>query len=248
MTRCRKLLDKESSLFWVALQSNSLSDIDRVQNTFKKSLEDVKEHLKKDGWIFPTFQANMRNQINIANVEVEKGNSYYTEMQSSIVKLKSGSSLVGEIPTLFNVNKVNWKTKKDEILKHCIQMMSAKNDKNIVVLWDSPQFFKDVADDVERVVDDKNVVSYPSSQGQELNISNFKGFVEKSDQILVTRDHYFNGCEASNVILFTSSTKGVRNCLLRGVQNVICVQLTLNRPEYPDNPKIKGMKIDNRFL
>ena len=81
----------------------------------------MKDDLTKDGWIFPTFQANMRNQVNIANVEVEKGNSYYTEMQSSIVKLKSGSSLVREIPTLFYVNKVNWKTKKDEILKHCIR-------------------------------------------------------------------------------------------------------------------------------
>ena len=241
-------MKNKSNLFWVALQSNSLADIDKVQDSFKQTLEEMKEDLAKDGWIFPELLANMRNQVNIANIEVNKGNSYYTEMQSSIVKLKSGSSLVGEIPTLFNVEKAKWNAKKDEVLKHCIQLMDSKNSKNVVILWDSPSFFKDVADDIERLIQDKKVISYPSSQGQADNISNVKDFVEQNDQILVTRDRYFNGCEAPNVILLTSSTKGVRNCLLRGVQNVICVQLTLNRPEYPDNPEIRGMKIDNRFL
>ena len=46
----------------------------RVRNDFKEALTEMKDELKKEEWIFPTLQANMRNQVNIANVNVEKGN------------------------------------------------------------------------------------------------------------------------------------------------------------------------------
>ena len=105
-------------------------------------------------------------------------------------------------------------------------------------------FFKDVADDIKRVIKDKNVVSYPSEKGEKEDILNVKNFVEKNDHILVTEGHYFNGCEAANIIILFSSGAGLRNCILRGVQNIICVQLS----DYGANAKINGMKEDKRFL
>ena len=109
-----------------------------------------------------------------------------------------------------------------------------------MVLWDSYKF-KDVADDIKRVIRDKKVVSYPSKQCQKEGIKNVKDFVEKSGQILVTEGRYFKGCEAANVIFLTHNAVGVRNCLLRGVQNIICVQLI------GASAGIRGMKEDYRF-
>ena len=122
--------------------------------------------------------------------------------------------------------------------------MSQKNEKNVAVLWDWDYTFGDVADGIKRVIKHKKVVVYPSEQSKEERISNVKQFVEKTDHILVTRNLYYNGGECANVILFTYGGQGVRNNVLRGVQNIICVQLTYGGLE----ATINGMKEDNRFF
>ena len=242
MSSCRQHLMSESNLFWVAVQSNVLADLINVKDGFKEALQEMKEELEMKGWIIPKLQANMRNQVNIANIDVEKGDSYY-EMQTSIEKLKSWSSLVGEVPLLFKVNMHDWKRKKGEVLKHCVEVMNQKNDKNVVVLWDYDYYFKDVADDIKRVAKDKKVVAYPSTKSKKDGISGVKDFVEKNDHILVTEDRYFNGCEGSNVIFLTYGMPGVRNCVMRGVENVIIVELMGG-----GEAKLKGVKVDDRFL
>ena len=237
-------MKSETNLFWIALQSNILADLSSVEKDFEEALTEMKDELKKEEWIFPTLHANMRNQVNIANINIENGNNMAYKMQSSIEKLKSGSSLTGEVPLLFKVRSNDWKTKKDEVLKHCLEFMKKKNEKNVVVLWDWNSMFKDVADDIKRVIKDKKIVSYPSEKSEQEGILNVKEFVEKNDHILVTEGQYFNGCEATNVIFLTYSSRGLRNCILRGVQNIICVQLLFG----VSNAKISGMKEDNRFL
>ena len=86
-------------MFWVALQSNQLADAGVVEDGFKESLEDMKENLIASGWIIPTLEANMRNQINISNIKVEIDSKLsINKMQSSINKNKPGSNVVGEVP------------------------------------------------------------------------------------------------------------------------------------------------------
>ena len=94
------------------------------------------------------------------------------------------------------------------------------------------------------MINDKKVVSYPSEKSEQEGILNVKDFVEQNDHILVTESPYFNGCEAANIIFLTISTVGLRNCILRGVQNIICVQLSF----FGIEAEIRGMKEDNRFL
>ena len=260
LRRCRQQLKNEKNLFWASLQSNLLADLSIVEKDFQKAVQVMKEQMKTYGWILPTLKANMRNQVNIANVQV-KGISKW-QMQSSIAKLASGTSLIGEIPILFTVQWNHWYYKKEKVLKHCIDLISTKNEKNIVVLWDEDFKFKSVADDIRKVINDKKIVSYPSKQNrkngilgtivskffptkqsEEEGMSAVKHFVEKSEHILVTKNHYFNGCECANVIYLTCCNESLRNSVLRGVQNIICVQLTGN-----DNEAIiNGMKEDNRF-
>ena len=244
LTRCRQQLKKEENLFWVSLQSNLLADVSEVGDEFENAILGMKEEMKRSGWILPTLKANMRNQVNIANVQVEKSDGSY-RMQSSIEKLASGSSLIGKIPIVYKVKYCDWNEKKDIVLKHCTDLMSQKNEKSIAVLWDWDYTFGDVADDIKRVIKDKKVVAYPSKRSKEEGISNVKQFVEESDHILVTRNQYFNGCESANVILLTlGGNKGIRNSVLRGVQNIICVKVTYVGLK----ATINGMKEDNRFL
>ena len=226
-------------MFWVALQSNQMADVSGVEDGFKEELEEMKEELKNCGWILPTLEANMRNQINISNINVESYVIY--KMQSSINKLKAGTNIVGEVPVLFKIkDKDDWKKKRDAVLKHCFQEMDKKDNKNVVVLFDD-SMYKDVGKDIKRLIKGKTVVEYPpSNQDKQKGISSVKDFIEKDNHILVTKNRYFNGCEAANIIFLTYGRPGVRNSLLRGVQNIICVQVG----EW--HAIIEGMKEDKR--
>ena len=118
--------------------------------------------------------------------------------------------------------------------------MEKKGNKNVVVLFDDDYAFKDVGKDLKRLIKDKTIVEYPSNQDKHKGISDIKDFIEKDNHILVTESRYFNGCEASNIIFLTYGYgEGVRNSLLRGVKNIICVNVGAVRFE--------GMKEDNRF-
>ena len=167
----------------------------------------------------------------------------------SVEKLNAGSSLVGELPLLFRVK--DWELQKFEVLYHCINLMTKKNDKNIVVLYDDFKVFKDVDKDIQMIIEDKTVVAYPSDE-YKIGISSIHDFIEKRGHIFVTHGQYFNGCEASNIIFLNYCYSGVRNCLMRGVENVICVQLKQNKQKgikaiIGETTDIKGIKEDNRF-
>ena len=106
--------------------------------------------------------------------------------------------------------------------------------------------FKNVADDIKRILNDKKVVAYPSYQGKEEDISNVKSFVENMNRILVTKRDYFDGCEAPNIVYLSYYYGGNRNYLLRGVENLICVQLMNNYDL--GSLDFNGMKVDTRFF
>ena len=198
----------------------------------------MKEDLTINGWTLPQLKSNMRNQINISNIKVETRNISYP-MQSSIPKLEAGSNVVGEIPISIKVKSTrDWRKKSDDILEHCIQEMSKKDNKNIVVLYDHI-LFKDVGKDLKRLIKDKKIIEYPSNRGRQKDISKVKEFIEKDNHILFTESKYFNGCEACNVIFLNSSIAGHRNCFLRAVKNLICV-------EVGGWAKLCGMKKENR--
>ena len=126
------------------MKSNQLADTSFVDMSwlvkcnFKKALTQMKDDLAKNGCIFPTLEANMRNQINISSINIEGAHVYAQNvpmMQSSINKLKSGTSLVGEIPILVKLKEYDWRTKKGVILKHHIDEMNKNDKKNVVVFF-----------------------------------------------------------------------------------------------------------------
>merc|ERR1712133_85320 len=139
---------------------------------------------------------------------------------------ESGTNIVGELPIKFKVrSESEWKKKKDKILNHCIQEMNKKDKKNVVILHDDATGFKDVGKDLKRLIKDKTVIEYPSNEGKKKDIQNIKNFIEKDDHILVTRNDYFNGCEASSIVYLNYYGDGIRNSLMRGVKNLILVDI-----------------------
>ena len=128
----------------------------------------------------------MRNQVNVANIEVEKGDSG-VDMQSSINKLPSASSVVGDVPSLFNIKVGDWNKKKEDILRHCIKMIQKKSDKNIVILYDDYFESKDIEKTLKSAVKNKTILTYPSSsQTKQQNIQNVIDFSQQNNHILVT--------------------------------------------------------------
>ena len=239
ISRCRQHLQSDSNLFWVALQSNQLADLSDVHFSFKQELKKMKSELTKEGWVLPQLKANMRNQINISRISVVGAGAH--SMQSSIEKLQSATNVLGEVPSLIKVSDPSdWDKKKDAILEHCLKEMIEKDNKNLVVLFDNKKMFKDIEYDLKKQTKNKTVVKYPSKQGNQKGLQNIKSFVEKDNHILVTKDKYFTGCEASQVLFLTGYSECLRNSLMRSVKNLICVQVG-------DYPKINGMKEFKRF-
>ena len=203
----------------------------------------MKEEMRKNGWILPSLNSNMRNQINISNIDVE-GREGLSKMQSSIRKLKSGTNVVGEIPILIKVkDETDWNENKEAILRYCIDEINRRDEKNTVVLFDSDHF-NDVGNDLKTIIKDQTVVCYPLEKEKGQGHPSIKDFIEKDNHILVTRKQYFNGCEASNIIFLNICYDGVRNCLLRGVKNAICIQPVLTTVKAS---RIRGMKEHNQF-
>ena len=112
LKRCRQQLTNKENLFWVSVQSNVLADLNFVKKDFENALQEMKEEMKENGWILPTLEANMRNQVNITNIQIEKNDTAVYEMQSSIIKLEPGTRLIGEVPILFKVESLDWNEKK----------------------------------------------------------------------------------------------------------------------------------------
>ena len=228
------------------MRSHQLADIaSGVEDDFKNALNIMKTDLTTNGWILPLLESNMRNQINISNIKFEQNSTGYgNQMQSTITKLESGTKIVGEVPTLYTVRNSSewslWKEVKEYVLKHCLQDMSKKDKNNIVVLHDHYSGFQDIGMDLERWMKDKTVIAYPSRQGKQKDIANLKDLMEKDDRILFTRNYYFDGCEASNIIYLYSGDCGLRNGLLRAVRNVSCIQVG-------SHAKISGMKEDRSW-
>ena len=245
LSTCKSKLGSDSNIFWAALQSNLLADLDEVKDDFNRAFKETKNELSKEGWILPKLEFNMRNQVNISNINVKEGFlSGILKMQSSIDILPSSSTVIGAVPLLFKVHKSDWDKKKESLLKKCIQIMEKKNDKNIIILQDRCSKFKDIENTLKIAVQNKTVLSYPSAcKNEQQSIDNVISFSERTNHILITQGKYFNGCEASNVIFLNYQDYGVRNCLFRSVENVICVQLMDDNRD----AEIKGMKEDTTF-
>ena len=189
LENCRSLLGSDSNFLWAAFQSNLLCDVDgSINDEFKSSFPKIKKTLLKEGWILPRLHYNMRNQVNISNINITKGYGKY-ETQSSIEELGSGSSVVGQVPTRLTVLPSNWDKKSKEVMKYCIEKMEKKNNKNIVILHNCDSIFEDIESILTKIINNKTIISYPSRcKNKETSINNVISFSQQVSRVLITNN------------------------------------------------------------
>lgn len=244
-----------------------------VDDVFKAKFEEMKNDLFRLGWLLPILSVNMRNQRNISSVTVQggghggekhyghkelkyassqwalqlkyhhKNQTEMTQIQESIKKLSCSSTVVGEVPTLVNVYHKEWLPKKLQVLKYAVDLMSRKNDKNIVILHEN-SIDSDEIDSELIKISNETIVTYPSTKNKQQGRSDIKSFVENGSHILVTKNKYFNGAEASNVIFIAHSDIGVRSSFMRAAENLIIVNIFNG---YNSDYRFNGFKNDNTF-
>ena len=251
LTTCRIRATKDRNV-WISFQSNVFADKAQVTMDFKPKFEDMKYELTRLGWVLPELCSNMRNQKNISRVTV-KGNieiSKYRniKMQDSITKLKSLSTVVGEVPTLVRIKKVDWGTKKTEVLKHVVDSMGKTNNNNLVILHDDEFKSRDIESEIKKITN-KTIVTYPSPKNKQKSRRDIKNFVEKGNHILVTRDKFFRGSEASNVLhiitkLLLYTQGNVRSSFMRAVEELFVIQVITGS----EDDEFNGLKEDNTFF
>ena len=217
-----------------------------VSDDFNTAFEEFKNHLTEQGMVLPVLSTNMRNQKNIVSVTVQGGYVDY-KVKDFIKKLECGSTVVGEIPSLVKIKRHDWATKKCEVLKHVIDSMKKKNNKNIVVLHGAQLKSEDLKSDLINITN-KTIVVYPTPKNKQQGIANIQTFIQNDNCILVTRSRYFNGSESSNVI-YIEKADGVtstRSSLMRAVEHLTIIQIinnaTINDYTYT------GMKEECKFL
>ena len=167
------------------------------------------------------------------------------------------------------VKDADWPKKKPRVLKHVVELMNEKNNKNVVILHDKINKSKEIESELKKITK-KTIVTYPSPKNKQHGRSNLQTFIENDNQILVTRDKYFNGSEASNVIYITTRgsslsirgitgsiggilkeqfvgnmKSGTRSSFMRAVEHLVIVNVIKGSA---DQAIFNGLKEDNRFL
>ena len=161
---------------------------------------------------------------------------------------------VGEVPIVVRITEIDWRKKKNEVLRYCINLLDDKQDSNIVILHDNNlPSSKDVVA-VLTTITNRNIILGSDSAKMFSDVKWLNG--EKNDQIIVTTEKDFVGCEASSAIYLTFNDDGFINALMKRIPNLICIQVlqglnTLgniyNLTRFAEIAEIKGIKEDNTF-
>ena len=219
--------------------------INMLVEDFNEAFKDLKQLLTTQGWLLPNLNANMRNQKNIYNLVVKGTSRSKTDTCNTVLpRLRIGSTVVGELPTLIKVRRWHWDEKKKEVLKYCVELVDQHTERNIIILHDLNFLSHEIENDLQEVQNSKTVLSYPCVGNKEQGRKHFQDFCEMIGHLLITQEKYFNGCEAPNVIYLTEGGFGARNPMLRAVERLVCVLRLLPNEDFIS---IHGVKEDNTF-
>ena len=217
LSECRGYLEGNEKFLWISFQSNVLVDTSSfmIVEEFNEGYKNLKKTLLSEGWLLPNLNANMRNQKNIYNISVKGTSRSKTDAcNTALERLKIGSTVVGELPTLLKIKRwPDWDERKREILNYSINLIDQQSDRNIIMLHDLNFSTRDIEYALKEVQTSKTILSYPCNGNKDQDRRSFQDFCEKKNHLLITKDKYFNGCEAPNVIYVTEGGFGVRNPL-----------------------------------
>ena len=161
---------------------------------------------------------------------------------------------VEEIPIVVPIREKDWRKKKNEVLRYCINILDDKQDGTIILLHDSNySSSKDVETALKKITNRKIILGSNSTKlSSDVNSMNS----EKNGQIIVALEKDLVGCEASNAIYLTFNDDSFTNAMMKKIRNLVCIQVlqglnTLgniyNLTRFAEIADIKGIKEDNTF-
>ena len=238
---------KEPNIFWAAIQPNSLADntnasnieITKGVNRLQKMLLQKKVHLGM-------LSSNLRNskEISTTNVKATFVESFFGGAHDMKKEVKAKpATMVGSIPTLIPL--LGWEFKKviGQVLNHVITEFDTKfNQPSIVFLHDDYFTTKEIRIALQKVTK-KQIFTYPSSKDQKTSTENLMDFLRNDDNILITHEKYFRGCESSNIVYFSMSDENVRSTIARAVENLYVIQKLIDPfKRFGTDYKFEGFK------
>ena len=215
----------DNCTLWFSMQANVTADLASTQKSFGVHLQQLKEHLTKNRYVLPRFNANMRNSHPISSIKISQEGDYACSMGDDIEKLVS--SVSGETPLWILLKKNDMKQKLETAFKDAIQAWNKNNATDLVVLYDGECFTSDQVRKTLMKVTNKTIHVYdPETLGEESSEQHLKNFVSNENgEILVTAQELFTGCESPHIILLENdySLNSVRCALLRAVAHLTLI-------------------------
>ena len=129
-------------------------------------------------------------------------------MQEENLKIKFLPSEVGKTPVLVRIKENDWVKNKGDVLRHCMNLLDATKDNNIILLHEKMTYLPDIETrtllpDIEselKKITNKTIVTHNPYQNLQERKPSVPGVLEQNAHVLVACVEEFKGCEASNVI------------------------------------------------
>ena len=233
LTRCIELV-KPPYVFWACYQTNCFADkLHASTIDINHGIEELKQNLAKQGVHLGHFSLNMRNSKEIVQTNAKETSSFFeyggpqkNEVDNSIKAIPS--TLVGSIPTLIPINQDLLSTKLKQAIKHILEDLAQKtNNGSVIILHDDFSISEEILLEVKKVTE-RDIIAYPCSEDQATSVEQLRHFLRNNDNILITHEKYFRGCEASNIIFISKSDEHVRSTITRCIDNLYVVQVQGN--------------------
>ena len=226
---------KEPNIFWAAIQPNSLADNANASNIeITKGVNRLKKMLLKKKVHLGMLSSNLRNskEISTLNVKAAFVESFFGGTHDMKKEVKSEpATMVGPIPTLIPLSGWEFKKVIGQVLDYVVKEFDSKfNQPSIVFLHDDYFTTKEIRialqkrNKLSRKITKKKILTYPSSEDQDTSTENLMDFLQNDDNILITHEKYFRGCESSNIVYFSMSDENVRSSIARAVENLYVIQ------------------------
>ena len=244
--KCASLLT-DKSLFWLAFQTNALSDITTSNASFGESIMKMKNNLKDNGFHLARLSTNMRNCCEVASIKVSPVGASF-KLQMGVEHLNSAT--YGAIPNLIPLNNRNTNSRFKDVLREALSLESF--DRSILLIHDGRIFDSNEIANILATFKTEKVFTFdPDLQEEDISKLQFEQFLSHTyDAVLISHQDYVTGIEACNVIYVMQGNSNVdamlRCTLLRAVQSLCIIDVFSDSSFYLSS--LSGFRLNSSYI
>ena len=124
-------------------------------------------------------------------VYLQLPSEYFHTMQRQSQKSTKGlCGTVDNVPILVRIKDNEWKNKSQEVLKYCINLLDAKRDFHIVILYDDNLMTSTDVESTLKSITNRDVIHWDSFIKRSSDVNSLE---QKKDQAIIVSDKKFVG-------------------------------------------------------